>query len=258
MRVGTISIAGLALFLWPFVGADTPPVATSLALSLGIVAVLLFVEASTRRLDARRFALLAAIAAIDAGLRLVLVTGLGGFSPMFFLILAAGYVYGPSYGFLAGSVALLASAVATGGIGPWLPYEMMGCGFVGLVAGVAGMRRSGPVTWRDIVVLASVGAVTGFAYGALLDVWDWTTFYRGAPGFGWQPGLSLTAALARFGRFYVATSLVYDGFRAVGNVLAVTLLGAPVLAGLIRVRARFNVIVLEPSPQVAPAPAGPP
>ena len=258
MRVGAISIAGLALFLWPFVGADTPPVATSLALSLGIVAVLLFVEASTRRLDARRFALLAAIAAIDAGLRLVLVTGLGGFSPMFFLILAAGYVYGPSYGFLAGSVALLASAVATGGIGPWLPYEMMGCGFVGLVAGLAGMRRSGPVTWRDIVVLASVGAVTGFAYGALLDVWDWTTFYRGAPGFGWQPGLSLTAALARFGRFYVATSLVYDGFRAVGNVLAVTLLGAPVLAGLIRVRARFNVIVLEPSPQVAPAPAGPP
>jgi energy-coupling factor transport system substrate-specific component len=257
MRVGAISIAGLALFLWPFMGADTPPVATSLALSLGIVAVLLFVEASTRRLDARRFALLAAIAAIDAGLRLVLVTGLGGFSPMFFLILAAGYVYGPSYGFLAGSVALLASAVATGGIGPWLPYEMMGCGFVGLVAGVAGMRRSGPVTWRDIVVLASVGAVTGFAYGALLDVWDWTTFYRGAPGFGWQPGLSLTAALARFGRFYVATSLVYDGFRAVGNVLAVTLLGAPVLAGLIRVRARFNVIVLEPSPQVAPAPAGP-
>jgi energy-coupling factor transport system substrate-specific component len=258
MRVGAISIAGLALFLWPFVGADTPPVATSLALSLGIVAVLLFVEASTRRLDARRFALLAAIAAIDAGLRLVLVTGLGGFSPMFFLILAAGYVYGPSYGFLAGSVALLASAVATGGIGPWLPYEMMGCGFVGLVAGLAGMRRSGPVTWRDVVVLASVGAVTGFAYGALLDVWDWTTFYRGAPGFGWQPGLSLTAALARFGRFYVTTSLVYDGFRAVGNVLAVTLLGAPVLAGLIRVRARFNVIVLEPSPQVAPAPAGPP
>ena len=109
MRVGAISIAGLALFLWPFVAADTPPAATSLVLSVGVVAVLIFVETSTRRLDARRFALLAAIAAVDAGLRLVLVTGLGGFSPIFFLILAAGYVYGPSYGFLAGSVALLAS-----------------------------------------------------------------------------------------------------------------------------------------------------
>jgi energy-coupling factor transport system substrate-specific component len=246
MRVAAISVAGLALFLWPFVASDTPPAAAAVALSIGVVAVLVFVETSTRKLDARRFALLAAIAAIDAGLRLVLVTGLGGFSPIFFLILAAGYVYGPSYGFLAGSVALLASAVATGGIGPWLPYEMVGCGFVGLVAGVAGLRRSGPVTWRDVVVLAAVGGVTGFAYGALLDVWDWTTFYRGAPDFGWQPGLTLGVALARFGRFYVATSLVYDGFRALGNVIAVSVLGAPVLAGLIRMRARFSVVVVEP------------
>lgn len=257
MRIGAITIAGLGLFLWPFVAADTPPVATSVALSLGLVAVLVFVEAATRRLDARRFALLAAIAAIDAGLRLVLVTGLGGFSPVFFLILAAGYVYGPSYGFLAGSVALLASAIATGGIGPWLPYEMMGCGFVGLVAGVAGLRRAGPVSWRDIAVLAAVGVVTGFAYGALLDVWDWTTFYRGAPGFGWQPGMSLAAALTRFGRFYVATSVVYDSFRAAGNALAVVVLGAPVLAGLIRMRARFNVVVLDASPQASSAPAVP-
>jgi energy-coupling factor transport system substrate-specific component len=245
MRVAAISIAGLALFLWPFVASDTPPAAAAVALSIGVVAVLVFVEASTRKLDARRFALLAAIAAIDAGLRLVLVTGLGGFSPIFFLILAAGYVYGPSYGFLAGSVALLASAVATGGIGPWLPYEMVGCGFVGLVAGLAGLRRTGPVTWRDIVVLAAVGAFAGFAYGALLDIWDWTTFYQGAPDFGWQPGLTLTAALARFGRFYLATSLVYDSVRAVGNVIAITVLGAPVLAGLIRMRSRFSVVVLD-------------
>ena len=251
MRISAISIAGLALFLWPFVAAGTPPAATSVALRLGVVAVLIFVEAATRRLDARRFALLAAIAAIDAALRLVLVTGLGGFSPIFFLILAAGYVYGPSYGFLAGAVALLASAVATGGIGPWLPYEMMGCGFVGLVAGLAGLHRSGPVNLRDIAVLAIVGAVTGFAYGGLLDVWDWTTFYRGTPGFGWQPGLSLGSAIARFGRFYVTTSVVYDSFRAAGNAIAVIVLGTPVLAGLIRIRARFSVTVLARPPEVA-------
>src|ERR1035437_4164548 len=252
MRVGAIAIAGIALFFWPFLAADTPPAATSIALSLGVVAVLVFVEASTRRLDARRFALLATIAAIDAGLRLVLVTGLGGVRPIFFLILPAGHVYGPSYGFLAGSVALLASAVATGGIGPWLPYEMMGCGFVGLVAGLAGLRRSGPVSGRDIAVLAVAWAITGSAYGALLDVWDWTTFYRGTPGFGWQPRLSLGAALGRFGRFYVPPSLVYDTFRAAGNVLAVIVLGAPVLAGLTRMRSRFNVVVLDRPVREAP------
>lgn len=253
MRVAAISVAGLALFLWPFVASDTPPAAAAVALSIGVVAVLVFVEASTRKLDARRFALLAAIAAIDAALRLVLVTGLGGFSPIFFLILVAGYVYGPSYGFLAGSVALLASAIATGGIGPWLPYEMVGCGFVGLLAGLAGLRRTGPAGWRDIVILAAFGAFAGFAYGALLDVWDWTTFYRGAPDFGWQPGLSLVAALGRFGRFYVATSLVYDGFRAAGNAISVIVLGAPVLAGLVRIRSRFSVVVVRPGTRAAAA-----
>lgn len=251
MRVAAISTAGVALFLWPFVASGTPPAAAALALSLGVIAVLVFIEASTRRLDARRFALLAAIAAVDAALRLVLVTGLGGFSPIFFLILAAGYVYGPSYGFLTGAVALLASAVATGGIGPWLPYEMVGCGFVGLAAGLAGLRRSGPAQTRDVIVLAAVGALTGFAYGALLDVWDWTAFYRGAPGFGWEPGLTVAAALARFGRFYLATSLVYDAFRAAGNAIAVLVLGAPVLAGLIRMRSRFDVVVLRPEPRLA-------
>jgi energy-coupling factor transport system substrate-specific component len=251
MKLLAISVAGLALFLWPFVASGTPPAAVAVALSIGVVAVLVFVEASTRTLDARRFALLAAIAAIDAALRLVLVTGLGGFSPIFFLILAAGYVYGPSYGFLAGSVALLASAVATGGIGPWLPYEMFGCGFVGVAAGIAGLRRTGRVTWRDLVVLAAVGAVTGFAYGALLDVWDWTTFYRNAPNFGWQPGLTPAAALERFARFYLATSLAYDSVRAAGNVIAVVVLGAPVLAGLARIRSRFAVNVLHPGAQPA-------
>jgi energy-coupling factor transport system substrate-specific component len=260
MRAAAISVAGLALFLWPFVASSTPPGAAAVALSVGVVLVLVFIEASTRKLDARRFALLAAIAAIDAGLRLVLVTGLGGFSPVFFLILAAGYVYGPSYGFLCGSVALLASALATGGIGPWLPYEMVGCGFVGLVAGFAGFRRTGRVTWRDIAVLAAVGAFTGFAYGALLDVWDWTAFYRGVPNFGWEPGLTLTASLGRFGRFYLATSLVYDSVRAAGNALAVVVLGAPVLAGLVRMRSRFDVVVVrsatEPTGRVREPAAG--
>jgi len=60
-------------------------------------------------------------------------------------------------------------ALVTAGVGPWLPYEMVGCGFVGLVAGLAGLRRSGPVTWRDIVILAIVGAITGFAGGMAQD-----------------------------------------------------------------------------------------
>ncbi len=246
MSLVAVSAAGLVLFFWPFVAASSPPAGVAAALALGLVAVLAFVETATRRLDARRFALLAAIAGIDAALRLVLVIGVGGFSPIFFLILAAGYVYGPSYGFLCGATALLASAVVTGGIGPWLPYQVIACGWVGMAAGLAGLRRRGIPSRRDVAVLAVVGVVTGFAFGALLDVWDWTAFYRGTPSFGWVPGLAPGQALARFASFYAATSAAYDSLRAAGNAVAVLVLGAPVLAALARLRSRATLTVLPP------------
>lgn len=213
--------------------------------TLAAAAAVAAVEVATRRLDARRFALIAVIAALDSALRLVLVIGVGGFSPIFFLILCAGYVYGPLFGFVCGSLSLLASAVATGGIGPWLPYEMTGCGMVGMVAGLAGLRRGGTPGVRDVLVLAGVGVVTGYVYGALLDIWDWTTFYRGVPGFGWQPGLTPGAAAVRFIRFYATTSAVWDSFRAAGDALLVAVIGLPVLAALQRVRSRFTVTVIR-------------
>jgi len=218
----------------------------ALSLALGTLAALAAVEVAARRLDARRFALLAAIAGIDAALRLVLVTGVGGFSPIFFLILTAGYVYGPSFGFICGATSLLASAVATGGIGPWLPYEMFGCGWTGAMAGIAGLNRRSTPGVRDIAVLAVVSVIAGYAYGALLDVWDWTTFYRGSPSFGFLPGAGTVTLLQRFGRFYLATSAVWDSFRAAGDAIAVIVLGAPVLAALTRVRSRLSFRVSGP------------
>ena len=95
MTLVAVSIFGAALFLWPFAVSSVPATVVALSLALGTLAALAAVETAMRRLDARRFALLAAIAGIDAALRLVLVTGAGGISPIFFLILATGYVYGP-------------------------------------------------------------------------------------------------------------------------------------------------------------------
>ena len=250
MITALIAIGGLALFAAPLYGVDLPASTPVLIAVLAGIAVLAFVEGATRRLDARRFALIAVIAALDSALRLVLVIGVGGFSPVFFLILCAGYVYGPSFGFLCGTLSLLASAVVTGGIGPWLPYEMVGCGWIGLIAGVAGLRRHRPPVAVDLAILGVVAVVTGYLYGALLDLWDWTTFYRGVPGFGWQPGLGIGASVARFARFYTTTSAVWDTFRAAGDALLVAAIGLPVLAALQRVRARFTVTVLAQPPDV--------
>lgn len=243
MRTALLSLAGLILFAWPLLGGSPPGYIWAMIAAVLTVAALMLLELGTRQLDSRGLALLAALAALDAGLRLAVVTGIGGFSPVFFLILCAGYVFGPSFGFLAGALALLVSAIATGGIGPWLPYQLFAAGWVGVVAGL--------VKGRGLWSLALVGAVTGFAFGALMDIWDWSAFYRGAADFGWSPGLSTPAAVIRFGRFYLATSVAYDGFRAVGNVLMVLLFGPPVIAALSRLRSRMGFVVLDPS--VVPA-----
>jgi energy-coupling factor transport system substrate-specific component len=244
VRLALLSALGIALFLWPFFGGTPPTYLPALAVAVAAVGVLVLLEFGARRLDSRDLALIAALAALDAGLRLALVTGIGGFSPVFFLILCAGFVFGPTFGFLTGALALIVSALATGGIGPWLPYQVFAAGWVGAVAGLA--------TGRRLWVLAVIGALTGLAFGALMDVWDWTTFYRGAGGFGWSPGLGTLDAIQRFGRFYLATSLAYDSFRSGGNVLMIVLLGPPVVAALkrLRLRLKFERVDLPASPAV--------
>jgi energy-coupling factor transport system substrate-specific component len=239
MRPLLLSVPGVLLFAWPFLGLGLPPEAPAIALALGCVVAVGAFEAGARQLDSRRLALLAALAAIDAALRLIVVEGIGGFSPIFFLILCFGFVFGPGSGFLLGAATILVSALITGGVGPWLPYQVFATGWMGAAAGVLGMLAAGSTTRRWIVGLAALGLVTGYLFGALLDVWDWS-FFRGSGDIGWVPGLPAGVALTRFARFYVTTSFVYDSFRAVGDAVLVLALGPAVIFALARFRARFS------------------
>ncbi|HLH68005.1 MAG TPA: ECF transporter S component [Candidatus Dormibacteraeota bacterium] len=257
--LAAVSLPGMGLFVWPFVVPGGVPDAPALALSLAAALGLLLVELGARRLDARRLALLAVLAAVDTGLRLAVVTGIGGFSPIFFLVLCSGFVLGPSYGFLVGADSILVSALGEGGVGPWLPYQVFATGWVGAWAGLAGlawgravgMGRPGAggagrqVSRGAVLVLAVVGLLSGWAFGALMDVQTWVAGYGGNPTLGWSPGLSPAGALSHFARFYLVTSLVYDSFRAVGNLLMVLLLGPPVLAALSRLRSRLSFEVVK-------------
>lgn len=243
-----VSIGGVLLFLWPLWGASAPGATAAGVVCLAALLCVATTELTLRRLDSRRLALLIVIAALDTALRAILVTGLFGFSPIFFLILCAGYIYGPTYGFLCGSVTMVVSGLATGGIGPWLPYEMFGLGWVGALAGCFSPRTARPITTRDLILLATIGAIVGWLYGAALDLWDWTFFYRNAPDFGWVPGLGLATLLQRFGHFYLVTSLAWDTARSIGNVLLVVLLGKPILLMLQRLKARLTFVVVPVTP----------
>jgi energy-coupling factor transport system substrate-specific component len=247
-----ISLVGVVLFLWPFSGLALPAATPALAIGLGTVLGLLALEVGTRRMDSRQLALLAALSAVDAGLRAALVTGIGGFSPIFLLVLCGGYALGPEFGFLLGACSLLVSALLTGGLGPWVPYQLFAVGWVGMVAGLIGIRRAGRRPSRtDVLLLAGVGVVTGFGFGAVMDVWNWT-FYYSSPQIGWSSHLGPLTALEHFVKYYLVTSVEYDAFRAGGNALMVAIFGLPVLAALHRLSRRFHGEWLGPRyPRVA-------
>lgn len=237
--VSALGLAAFGLPLWSVVPAST---ALLVSLVVASAAVLVAVALQSRRLSARLVAVLAALISVDAALRLAVVVGLAGFSPIFFLILVAGYVFGPSIGFAMGALTLALSAVFTAGFGPWLPYQMLGCGWVGAGAGVIGLitrrRPSGPA----MLLLAGCGVIAGFGYGALLDLWQWPLLVGAGPStISWAPSLPFGEMARRFGAFYLATSLVYDSFRAGGNAVLILLLGQPVVTALLRFRRRFLV-----------------
>lgn len=246
------TVVGLAAFFHPFVlpgieQATDDSAANAQAAPLlfaGVVIAVMIVtlmsladdEAGVSR--SRTVALLGVLVAIDATLRLV--PSMAGASPVFLLIMLVGAVFGASFGFQMGALTLLVSAFITGGIGPWLPFQMLACGWIGMTAGLLPRHHS---MKRRIVDLAIFGAIWGLAFGALMNLYFWPFTAPGVDADSslyWQPGLSLIETLDRYLHFYVVTSLVFDIFRAVGNVLLVVLLGAPILKLLDRYRSRFT------------------
>ena len=137
LALGLVSLVGLAAFFWPFFadprigeehGHDAP---WMFAVLLSLLAVVFVAELTTDRLDAKAIAVLGVLAAMGGALR-VLSAGTAGLEPLFFLLVVGGRVLGASKAFLLGCLALLTGALLTGGVGPWLPFQMVGCGWVAL------------------------------------------------------------------------------------------------------------------------------
>ena len=247
---------GITAFLAPFfapvvqqgdgqqAGAATAPLVLTALVGLCLLALLFEVQGAM--LGAKAVALLGILVAINSVLRFaeVAVPGPGGFSPIFLLIILSGYVFGGKFGFLIGTMTLLVSALITGGIGPWLPYQMFAAGWVGLSAPllrplVRLLRLEGRV--GEIVLLALFGAAWGFAYGAIMNLWFWP-YSAGSPSEYWTPGITLGETLRRYLAFYLLTSLVWDALGAAGNFVLIALFGLPIVRVLRRFHNRLTFV----------------
>ena len=93
-------------------------------------------------MDSRVLAILGVLSAVNAILR-VLSAGTAGVEFVFFLLILAGRVFGPGFGFVLGCTSLFASALMTAGVGPWLPYQMLVAAWIGMGAGLLPRRVTG-------------------------------------------------------------------------------------------------------------------
>jgi energy-coupling factor transport system substrate-specific component len=231
---------GLAAFSWPLLihqtaGQNTAHTGDAPWIFVGLLPLLLAIvmaELSEGAIDAKAVALLGILAACFGALR-VASPGINGFEPEWFLLILAARVFGRGFGFVLGAVALFASALITGGVGPWLPFQMLAAAWVGFGAGCLPAMRG----FQERVMLATYGVVSALVYGLLINFWFWP-FVGSTTAYSFVPGLGTIANLHRYLLFDLTTSLGFDVTRAVTCAVLILVLGRPVLAALRRASRR--------------------
>jgi energy-coupling factor transport system substrate-specific component len=239
--LAAVSVAGLLMFAWPLFVHATDAQAHSADAPLIFVALLpcliaiVLAEMTSGHIDTKTLAMLGVLSALGAVLR-PMGAGTAGIETMLFLLILAGRVYGPGFGFVLGSTAMFASALLTAGVGPWLPFQMLAASWVGLGAGLL-PRARGRV---EIAVLCVYGVVSAYAFGMLLNLWFWP-FSADGTRLSFVPGASVLSNLHRFVLFsFASSSIGWDTGRAVTNVVAILLVGPTVLVTLRRSARRAN------------------
>ncbi|MGA8245861.1 MAG: ECF transporter S component [Nocardioides sp.] len=255
------SVAGMLMLAWPLLvrssqGGQVGPPFVFLAL-LPVVIVVMLAEVTEGGLDPRVLAVLGVLSAVNAVLR-GLSPGTGGVELVFFVLILAGRVFGPGFGFVLGCTSLFASALLTGGVGPWLPFQMMCSAWVGMGAGLLPRRATGRA---EIALLASYGVVAAYTYGLLLNLSSWPFVLGlsvpGHTGLSFVPGDPVGENLHRFLVYTLITSTgSFDTGRAITNAVAIVVLGPAVLSTLRRAARR--VVIVGSVETRLPPPAAPP
>ncbi|MEU9316806.1 ECF transporter S component [Streptomyces sp. NPDC048295] len=239
-----VSAIGVVAFGWPLLAGpdaglahaqDAPWLfAALLPLLVGVVVAMI----ADSGLDAKAVAMLGVLAAVGAALR-PLGAGTAGLEPMFFLMVLSGRVLGPGFGFVLGSVTMFASALLTGGVGPWMPFQMLSMGWFAMGAGLL----PGPDRLRgraELLMLAGFGFVASFAYGTVMNLYGWTIVPGLGSGISFHPGDPVTDNLVRFLAYCAATSLGWDLGRAVLTAVLTLAVGPALLKALRRATRRAN------------------
>ena len=143
--------------------------------------------------------------------------------PVLALTILAGAALGGETGFLVGAATMLVSNILFSQ-GPWTPWQMLGMGLCGFLAGLV-FRRGGLPRKRE--ALCAYGAVSAFlVYGILLNAYS-ALLATGA--LTWQ---SLAV--------YCASGFAMDAVQAISTVIFLWFFTEPMLDKLERVKIKYG------------------
>ena len=246
VALGAVFAVGVVAFGWPFFTTPGAALDTShsgdapmvFVLMLPLLAAVVLAELSSGGMDAKAVAMLGMLAAVGGALR-ALGPGTAGLEPSFAVIILGGRVFGRGFGFVLGAVTIFTGGLLTGGVGPWLPFQMIAAGWVGFFAGCLPPSK-GRV---EVATLAAYSFVAGLVFGAVMNLWFWP-FASYGPETSYVAGDAFAANLHRYLVFYVTTSLPWDLGRSVLSALVLLLAGTALLRALRRAsrRAAFDAV----------------
>lgn len=223
-------------FVWPFfyTGENLPQTQLFFWIAVGCAFIVIILQISSQQLDAKSIALLGVLSAIIAALR-PLGAGAVGIEPMWFILILSARVFGASFGFLLGMISMFVSALLTGGVGPWLGYQIFAAAWVGLIAGSLPKAVRGR---REITMLIVYAVVAAQIFGLLMNLQFWPWALGSNTQLSYISGAAISENLERFIFFHFASSMAWDIPRAIFTSLLIYLAGKPVLSALRRTHTR--------------------
>jgi len=243
----SILLAGagsVLMFAWPLLissdsAAEADVAQVVFIVLMPVMLILVLVEIATGEIGSKQIALLGVLIALNAVIRL-LGAGTAGIETAFFLIIIAGYVFGSGFGFLLGTGSLLVSALITGGVGPWLPFQMMAAGLIGIGSGLLPNFRSKNA---KLAILISYAVPASFGYGLLMTLWNWPFIAGSGSSISYLADAGLIENLIRFSQFQILTGgLIWDLGRAITTVLLIAITGGLLLATLQRAASKAGYV----------------
>lgn len=188
-------------------------------------------------MTSRQITLLGAFVALNALARLF-GAGFAGVEPMFAFIILQGFVFRARFGAAVGALSICVSALFTGGIGAWLPFQMLGAGLVGFGAGL--LPRASK-RWIQIFSLATYGTIAAFIFGITVTLWQWPLLATPGSSLAYRVDASLAENAIRFIQYdLVSGGTLWNLGRAITTVVIIFTIGSTLLAALERAANRVE------------------